>query len=174
MKIEIKQLAIAGVIIAMVLGFVLLQYLPMSNTIKKLSQQKIDHKRLSEQATMDQQKIPVLQYNIAKLEQKVGNIEKKIPNESNYGTFLQSITEIMKKNRLSEQIVKPDQETAVGNLRCIPITMEAKGSSQQLFQFFRDVENSERQFKLEQLQFQNEKYGGKVRMIAKGNIFYRR
>ena len=127
MKIEIKQLVIAGVIIAMVLGFVLLQYLPMSNTIKKLSQEKIDHSRLGEQADADQQKIPILQVNIAKLEQKVGNIENKIPNESDYGTFLQSITEIMKKNKLSEQIVKPDKETVVGNLRCIPITMEGRG-----------------------------------------------
>ena len=174
MKIEIKQLVIAGVIIAMVLGFVLLQYLPMSNTIKKLSQEKIDHRRLGEQADADQQKIPVLQVNIAKLEQKVGNIENKIPNESDYGTFLQSITEIMKKNKLSEQIVKPDKETVVGNLRCIPITMEGRGNSQQIFQFFRDIENSERQFKLEQLQLQNKEYGGEVRMIAKGNIFYRR
>lgn len=174
MKIEVKQLVIAGVIIAMVLGFVFLQYRPMSNTIKQLSQQKIDQKKLSEQATAYQQKIPALQIKIAELEQKVGDINNKIPNVSNYGTFLQSITEIMKKNKLSEQKVKPDKETVVGNLSCIPITMECKGNSEQIFNFFRDVEDSERQFKLEQLQIQNENYGGDVRMIATGNIFYRR
>ncbi len=173
MFINKKQLILFSVIIAMIAGFFFLQYLPTMARIKEAKEMETQRQALQAKVDSDLQKLPDLMEKLEDLNANVGDFDKRIPVERDYGIFLQDVTMLMQKYSLADQLVRPSDEKKYAELNCIPVTMECTGKLEQIFDFFKDVETSQRLFRIEQIRFENKEYSGNVKVYAKGSIFYR-
>jgi Tfp pilus assembly protein PilO len=173
MKIEKKQIIIIAIMLVMALGFIFFQYLPMSRAIAESRQQQ---KIAQQQAENDQAKnikLPSMQEQVENLRQKVGDYDAKIPQDRDFGNFMQNITAFMSKNNLKEQLVKPAGEMNFEQVSIIPVSIECSGTFSEIFNFLKDFENSQRLFSLEHIRLENNTYSGNLKLYAKCNIFYR-
>lgn len=173
MYINKKQIILFSIIIAMLAGFFFLQYLPTMARFKEAKEMETQRKALQAKVDSDLQKLPDLLEKLEELKINVGDFDKRIPVERDYGVFLQDVTTLMQKYSLGDQLVRPSDETKYADLNCIPVTMECTGKLNQVFDFFKDVEASQRLFRIEQIRFENKEYSGNVKVYAKGSIFYR-
>lgn len=173
MFINKKQIVLISIIIAMIAGFFFLQYLPTMARIKE--SKELEMQRQAQQAKVDSDlhKLPDLMKKMESFKADIGDFDKRIPLERDYGVFLQDVTMLMQKYALEDQVVMPSDEKKYAELNCIPVTVECTGKLEQVFNFFKDVETSQRLFRIEQIRFENKEYNGSVKVYAKGSIFYR-
>ena len=98
MFINKKQIILFSVIIAMIAGFFFLQYLPTMARIKEAKEMETQRQALQAKVDSDLQKLPDLMEKLEDLKANVGDFDKRIPVERDYGIFLQfsaSILEIL-------------------------------------------------------------------------------
>lgn len=173
MKIEKKQIIIIAVMLIMVVGFVFLQYLPMSKAVAESKQQQKIAQQQAEDDAAKNVKLPSMQEQVENLRQKVGDYDSKIPQDRDFGKFMQDITAFMSKNNLKDQLVKPAVEMNFEQVSIIPVSIECSGTFTEIFNFLKDFEQSQRLFSLENVRLENDKYGDNLKLYAKCNIFYR-
>lgn len=174
MKIEKRQIVIIAVLVAMILGFIFLQYIPTTRAIKNAKQTKQQMIKDNEKAVLASQELPQLKARLADLKLQVGNFDAKLPQNRDYGSFLQEISVFMSANELIEQQVKNAEETSYDLVNAIPINMECAGLLEKVFNFFTALEQSQRIFNLDQVTIDNPEYSGNIKMVAKGDIYYRK
>lgn len=174
MRIERQQLGIFAALIVMIAVFAMLQYWPMNSRAHAIEQVKAV--QLSVGMKMDEQakKLPTLKNLYAQMQAQVGNYDAKIPTDRKLGAFLQEIADVMNKHNLREQVVQPESEMQADTLMCIPVRIQCKGTTDQLFEFFKSLQKVERLVRIERVQLKNNlEMDGLVAMDARVNIYYR-
>ena len=69
--------------------------------------------------------------------------------------------------------VQPGAEITADSLKCIPIKMKCKGDLNQIFEFFKSIQTSDRAVRIEQVQLVNgNDFNGEITMHAKAYIYY--
>jgi Tfp pilus assembly protein PilO len=173
-KIEKKQIVMSVAVVTLAAAFVFFQYLPLDRKAKKL---KAANMGLLTDSTITSARIealPELYKEIEKIKEQVGNFDAKIPADRSHGLFLQDLTSVMQKHGLGELVVQPGTETGTLGLSQIPVNIRCKGKLEQIFEFFKSLENFERIIQIEGISLAADNtFDGTVTMQAKVNIFYR-
>lgn len=173
MNFEKRQVVIFTVLAVMISAFIFFQYLPVSRAIARSKEEQQIAQQQAQLDAANSIQLPVMQEKIEQLSQKVGDFDAKIPTDRDFGGFMQNITDVMNRNNLKDQLVKPSAEMNLDKISIIPVTIECSGKLNDIFGFLRDFEASPRICNLEQIRIENENYSGNLRLFAKGNIFYR-
>jgi Tfp pilus assembly protein PilO len=173
-RCERQQLGIFIFFGVMIAVFAVLQYKPLRSRAQAMEQLKSTQLSVDAKVGIQISKLPSLRAQLEQTQAKVGNYKAMIPDERNLGTFLQEIADVMTVNNLTEQMVQPDSETKIDGLMCIPVRIQCKGSSQQIFGFFKSLATLERLVRIEQVQLKNDNdLSGMVTMTMRGNIYYK-
>ncbi len=171
---ERKQITIfiaAGTIVA---AFVLIRYLPLRKRIKAVERERAAQTLAINQASMERVQIQLLKEQLLSLQTKVGNYKANIPEQNDFGVFLQQIADLMGKNNLREQVIAPGKEITVKGLNCIPVDMQCKGALAQVFEFQKQMQRLDRLVCIENIQLANDSdFSGEVSMKAQVVIYYR-
>ncbi len=171
---ERKQIAIciaAGTIVA---AFVLFRYLPLRKRIKAVERERTAQALAINQASMERVQMQLLKEQLLKLQTIVGNYKANIPEQNDFGVFLQQIADLMGKNNLREQVIAPGKEVAVKGLNCIPVDMQCKGTLAQVFEFQKQMQRLDRLVRIENIKLTNDSdFAGDVSMQAQVVIYYR-
>ncbi len=173
MKIDKKQILLIFVILVMIGIFFFMQYVPTMEALQQAKNQQTQKEIQQAHAQSQLQNLPELRNQLNQLKDEVGNIDTRIPDRPQLGDFLQNVSSIMDKYSLSQQMVKPSQEQKIGDFASIPVDIQCSGNLNQIFDFFRDIEQNQRLFRLEQVRFENKDFSGNIRIFAKGSIFYK-
>lgn len=174
MRCEKQQLGIFITFAVMIVVFVIRQYLPLRNSARAVEQVKAALLSAGTKTDLQVRNLPILRTQLKELQAKVGNYDVQIPDDRGLGAFLQEIAAVMNKHNLSEQVVQPENEIKIDGLTCIPVRMQCKGTTLQLFEFFKSLGTVERLMRIEQVQMKNASdLSGLVTMAAKVNIYYR-
>jgi len=167
---QIVILCLAG---AMLAGFVLFRYLPLSRKIKALKQEKAEQKLTIVKSQHQHQQLPALKGQLLGLQNTFQNYQANIPSQRVLGTFLHEIADLMDENNLEEQMTQPGQEIQVGNLKCIPVDMRCKGKLTQIFKFYKSLRNLDRSVRIEQVKLVNDSnFTGEVHLQTRAVIYY--
>jgi len=168
-----QQIVICVIAGVMVTGFVLLRHLPLRKKIKAVKQAKATQTLAITKASAESEQLPVIKEQLLKLRTLVGNYEANIPAQRALGEFLRRIASLMDKHNLKEQLVQPDKETETDNLNCIPVNMHCKGRLEQIFEFYKSLQNLDRLVRIERVKLENDNdFSGEVYSQAKVFIYY--
>lgn len=170
-KQQILIYAIAGLIVG---GGVLLRYLPLRKKIKSFEQVRSAQETIIANASSKKSQLPVLKAQLLQLQSTAGNYQENIPDQQEIGVFLQQITNLMNKCNLKDQIIKPGREQQVDELYCIAVDMQCKGELSRIFEFYKSLEDMQRQIRIRQVKLENdEDFSGEVSMQTEVVIYYR-
>jgi Tfp pilus assembly protein PilO len=154
--------------------FVFYGYLPSQRRLQSLRDSRNEQERMIRMAVDQSAELPKLKVRLRNVEEIVGHYDSYVPEERFLGVFLQEIADIMTRHQLTDQVVVPQSEIACGEVNCIPIHVNCKGSLNNVFSFFHDVQTMSRLVRIEKADLQNDAdYSGQVSMHIEAMIYYR-
>lgn len=128
--------------------------------------------------TMDQirekcGRLPFLYREVLELEPRALEYDRRLPSDRQFALLWQQIAEIMNRNRLSDQLVRPGEQVCEEEICMIPLSIECTGTFEQIFGFFRDLETFDRLIRMEEIQLKNDKdLSGRLNLSARAQVFY--
>lgn len=168
-----KQGIILGTALAMTIMFVFCAYIPLKIKIERLDNQIVQVNDDKQLLRVCVEQLPALRSRVEQLGQIAGHFENLVPDKRKLGDFLNSIAKQMEYCHLTEQLVEPSQEIVEGSLYCIPVEFSAKGSLENMFEFFSSLKSIDRLIRIEQVDFTgSNEFDGEVEMKTKGLIYY--
>lgn len=170
---ERKQIVICFVAAAMAAGFVLLRYLPLRKRLAVVQQAKAQELLSVSKGQTQTRQLPVLEEQLRKLAESIGNYEARIPGERELGAFLGRIADLMNEHNLKEQVITPGGQIRGKDLICIPVDMQCRGNLAELFEFFKRLQALDRLIRIEQVKLTNDPdFSGQVTMETRLVIYY--
>jgi Tfp pilus assembly protein PilO len=168
---QITICVVAGVIVCV---FMLFGYLPLCKRIEAVNQAKAAQTLAIAQGAADSKRLPLLEEQLLKLQNKLGNYKANIPEQNTFGGFLGSVTDLMNENNLKEQEITPSEKVKADQFNCIPVGIRCKGELTQIFKLYRQLQTLDRLIRIEQVKLSNDGgYKGQVSMETKAIIYYR-
>ncbi|MHC4385798.1 MAG: type 4a pilus biogenesis protein PilO, partial [Planctomycetota bacterium] len=136
---------------------------------KQMDQQNLVIDEICSQSAL----IPELRQKKSQLEKQLLPFTQKVPHGRNLSTLWRHIAEVMNECKLTEQLVQPGVELKSEELCSIPLTIECKGSMEQVFTFFQSLENIDRLIRIEEVTLENgDNLSSIVKMNAKASVYY--
>ena len=170
---ERKQIVICVAAAAMVGGFVLFRYLPLRKRIEIVRQAKSEELLTVSKGRTQTEQLPVLEEQLRKLAESIGDYEARIPREREIGAFLGRMAELMNEHNLKEQVIAPGGQIRAEDLICIPVEMQCRGKLGELFEFFKRLQTLDRLIRIEQVKLTNDPdFSGQVTMETRVIIYY--
>jgi len=160
----------AGVMIA---GFVSCGYLPLQRQSKTVKQQQAARKLLVARARAAREVFRQLEVQLQQMQTSVENYDSKVPAQRRLGVFLQEIAGLMNRCGLEEQLVEPGLEVQLDGLRCIPVSMECKGTLAEIFEFYKSLDGLGRLVRIGEVRLVTDRtLNGLVRSETKVAVYY--
>ena len=80
----------------------------------------------------------------------------------------------MDSHNLKEQAIQPLEEKKINELICIPVSMECRGTLKDIFEFYKNLQEIDRQIRIRQVKLKNRNnFSGEVKMETEIVIYYR-
>ncbi|MEN8126309.1 MAG: type 4a pilus biogenesis protein PilO [Planctomycetota bacterium] len=169
-KQQLLILALGALVIG---GFGIFRYVPIVRqkyaAQKRIRQQEIMLSEICVNGVL----IPELRQQKKELQKQLLPFTQKVPQGRNLATLWRQVAEVMNECNLTDQLVQPGVELKSDELCSIPLTIECKGSLEQIFLFFQSLENIDRLIRIEQVRLVNgSDFDAVVTLNAKANVYY--
>jgi len=173
MKLDKQQLIILALSAVILCGFGVFQYIPIARQKHAIGVQMKQQDQLSNMIYSQSVLLPELKHQEKQLLEELTPFSKKIPQGRNFAPLWQQIADVMNEYQLTDQLVQPGEELKSERLCSIPLTLECRGSLEQLFAFFQAMENMDRLVRFEEIKFENDSdFNAVVKLNAKANVYY--
>ncbi len=171
---EKKQIIIFLIAISTIGGFILFRYIPMNKVMNAVKSARAGQNLIIARGISDSEQLPLFTDQLQKLREKLDNYEANIPKQKDLGNFLKKIAVMMDSHNLNDQAIQPLEETRINELICIPISMECTGKLKEIFEFYKNLQEIDRQIRIKQVKLKNgSDFSGKIKMETEIIIYYR-
>lgn len=117
--------------------------------------------------------LPELADQLERVRQEAAAFDRQIPAGRSFAELWRQIADVMNAHRLIDQSVQPGAAIEDHRLGAIPLTLSCSGSMQDIYAFFRAMEQQDRLIRFEQVELTNDaEFGGAVRLSAKAQLYY--
>lgn len=172
-RVDKQQAIILLTAAAIVAGFGLLRYWPVFRQKQALAAQMQQQHEQMEEIRAHSSLLPELRYQRRLLEEDLGEFVRKIPQSQDFAGLWQQIADAINTSKLRDQRVVPGAEIKTGRFCCIPLTIECRGSLEQIFSFFRAIEGMDRLIRVEDVSLENgPEFEADLTMKAKVSVYY--
>ncbi len=149
-------------------------YMPLHKNIESVKQIKNAQMLVIARGKADTAQMPLVEGQLSTLQTELESYQTRIPGPGELGTFIRQIADLMDKNNLKEQQINPGVETQQDELFCIPVRIQCKGGLSEIFKFSQQLQNLDRQIRIETARFENDdQYSGVIGMNTEIVIYYR-
>jgi len=170
---EKKQVLIYISLVISVCGLVYFRYLPLHRELGGSQDAKASEIAAISKSRTDSQHLSAFKDELERIQGRVGNYDVYVPSHRNLGEFLRKIADLMSKYSLSDQLVQPGKEEEINGLYCIPISMQCEGQLEQIFGFFKSLQELNRAVRIVGIELNNDsQFSGQVSMQTKTYIYY--
>jgi Tfp pilus assembly protein PilO len=170
-KQQVTICILAGMLVT---DFALFGYSPLRKRMKAIEQAQVAQSLAIAKASAESEQLPALKEQLLELYRAVRNYEARVPAQRDLGAFLHRIANLMNEHNLREQLIEPGKEINTGELTCMPVSMQCKGGVEQIFEFFKSLQNLDRLVRIEQIKLVNDRdFTGEVSMQTKAVVYYR-
>lgn len=168
-----QQALIILAAVIMLTGFGGLRYLPMFRQQQAMAARMQQQEQEMQDIQTHSCLLPELRHQKKRLEDSLDEFAQKIPRSRDFARLWQQIADAMNACRLSDQWVQPGTEQKAGRLSCIPLTIECRGSMEQIFTFVKVVEDMDRLMRLDELKLENSpEFKADLKMSARVMVYY--
>lgn len=169
------------------LAFLLLRYVPLQKCKAAVKQAKLARQLDVARTQTESEQLPQLRRQLKKLRASAGSFQAKVPSGRCYGLFLERITGLMNRCHLQDQSVQPRREVAISIgtqsqqlINCIPVNIRCSGRLRQIFEFFKLLQQLDREIRIARVELTNRDYlhkdprldGSEVNMETEVCIYY--
>ncbi len=172
MIFERKQVVIVFSVVAIGASFLLLSYYPLSKTLKKSKEQKMQYDSFREQIYHDALGMSDLAKKITNLKAKIGRYNSKIPPNRDFAKFWDELTKVMNRCELTDRLIQPLGEVNGDTINSIPLNIKCSGKFNQLYEFLLETEKMDRIVRFEEIRIDNKDGSGHLTLYAKAVIYY--
>lgn len=170
---EHQQRLIAAVGILLIAGFSGYRFAALWQQRKALD----DSVEQSQQTLADihrqSARLPGLEKELAQKRQQAEAFDRRIPVGRSFAELWRQIADLMNAHRLIDQTVQPGSPIEDARLGAIPLTLSCRGSMQDIYAFFRAMEQQDRLIRFEQVELSNDgNFSGVVKLTAKAQLYY--
>jgi Tfp pilus assembly protein PilO len=170
-----QQLAILIMAVLVTAGMTAYRYVPILRQKQAVTKMMDAQDAVIEEVCSQSALIPELKQQRAFLSGNLDAFDKRIPETRNFAELWQQIAVVMNECKLTDQLVQPGQELKSDQLCSIPLTIECKGSLEQIFTFFQSLENMNRLIRFEEVRFENDSdFNAFMKLYAKANVYYQK
>lgn len=154
-------------------GFGVFRYMPLVRQKYAVQSRMEQQALILEQVTSHSAMLPELSLQKKELSQKLDAFTRKIPEGRNFAQLWEQIADVMDECSLTDQVVQPGSEVKSGMISCIPLTIEGRGTTEQIFKFFQSLEKMDRLIRIEEARLENgSDFNAIVQLTAKVNVYY--
>ena len=172
-KPDKQQMIIFGLSAVIICGFGVFQYIPVIRQKLAMQEQIQQQNQLFETVCLKSVMLPELRQQKNRLQEELTVFSKKVPQGRNFAQLWQQIADVMNECKLTEQLVQPGEELKSDQLCSIPLTLECRGTLEQLYAFFEAMEKMDRLIRIEEVKFENDNdFNAVVKLNAKANVYY--
>lgn len=161
--------------VVLVADFIWFAYLPSRRRLEALRESRRQQTSTVTEAQEITWQIPDVRQQMNTLEEEILQWYQRVPEERTMGDFLKDIARLMTQHGLTEQVMVPGTEIGTQGLVCIPVSIHCRGTLQQLFVFYQDLQALQRLVRFEKISLQRDsaRTDGHVTMQTDIVIFYR-
>ena len=172
-NLDKQQVIIIVLAVVVAGGFGLLRYVPIVRQKQSIVEKMETQNAVMQRVATDTARVPELERQRDQLQGQMVSFTKKVPNGRNFAQLWKQIADLMNACQLSEQSIQPGQELKSDRLCSIPLTIECKGTLDQMYDFFQSLENIDRLIRIEELKLENDAdFSAFVTLYAKANVYY--
>jgi len=172
-KLDKQQLVILLLGVAVSVGFGVFRYVPIVRQKYALQKQMEQQDQIINEICSFSVLIPELKNQKIQLEEQLLPFEQKVPRGRNLATLWRHVAEVMNKCGLTDQLVQPGVEMKSEQLCSIPLTIECKGSMEQIFSLFQSLEETNRLIRIEQVTLdRGADLNSAVKLKAQASVYY--
>jgi Tfp pilus assembly protein PilO len=169
-----QQLIICILASVIIGGFMLFRYIPLKRELRSIERNISSQRLVIAKGNADKKQLVQFEDQLNKLQNELGDYEEKIPDSMGLGEFLRQIADLMKKNKLQDQVVEPREEIKGEKFCSIPLRLQCKGTLSQIFEFYQNLQSMGRLIRIEDIKLLNDAaYSGWVSMETNAVIYYR-
>ena len=173
MKQDKQQLIIWGVGLAILLSFGVFQYLPVLRQKQAIRERLTQQDLVAETICSESMLLPELKQQHRRLTAELEPFAQKVPQGRHFASLWQQIADVMNECKLTDQLVQPGEELKSDTLCSISLTVECRGTLEQLFAFFEAMEKMDRLIRFEKVKFESDSDFGKVvKLNATASVYY--
>lgn len=156
-----------------IVGFGAFRYIPIVRQKLEVQNQMDQQNQIMDEICSASVLLPELKQEKKQFEEKLLSFDQKVPQGRNFASLWRQIAEIMNQCGLSDQSVQPGPEIKSQQLCSIPVTIECKGSMQQVFLFFSSLEQINRLVRIEQVTLDRDgDLNSRVGLKAQAKVYY--
>jgi Tfp pilus assembly protein PilO len=121
------------------------------------------------------ERLPTLHRQVKTLDGQAEEFARLFPADEGFSRLWHQIAEIMDNNHLADQLVRPGEVACEEDFCSIPLEIRCTGTFENMFEFFRAMEQFERLIRMDQVQLKNdETVTGRLILQAQARVFYQR
>ena len=169
-----KQLTVfLAVVLLLMAGIGVFRYLPLLRQRQTLDETMEQNRQTLEQIHTQGARLGELTRQLEQMQSQAAAFDVKIPADRSFAELWRQIAELMNQYRLNDQLVQPGKPTESDRLGAIPLTLACSGSMQDIYAFFRAIEQWDRLIRFEQVELTNDSaFGGSVKLSVRAQLYY--
>ncbi len=167
------QWALGCAILAGMVGFYALGYLPATRQMETLRMQIQSKKRELEQNQNKARNLPILALEVQQLERQVQMYDRQFPRQPELGQFIRDITQISQQLSLGQWKYQPAHARRGNAFFELPIQMHFQGQFSNVEAFLRQVEDMQRLTRIKRISIKGRSgASGAVEVEMAMNIYF--
>lgn len=118
-------------------------------------------------------RLPELEKQLTQKRLQAEAFDRRIPAGRSFAELWRQIADVMNAHRLIDQTVQPAAAIEDTQLGVIPLTLSCSGAMQDMYAFFKAMEQQDRLIRFEQVELSNDgNFSGVVKLTAKAQLYY--
>lgn len=155
-------------------AFVLFRYFPVSKELNEINAVREEQNLIIAKGISDKEQLQLFEEYLQELKDKLGNYENNVPKRKDLGLFLKEIAALMENNNLKDQAIQPLDGVKADELICIPVNMKGRGTLSEIYEFYKNLQELDRQIRIKQVKLENgNDFDGDIKMETEIVIYYR-
>ena len=168
----IETAAVLGLIIALVVGAIMVAYLPQRRELECLQSEIAEQKLRIQSVSADVEVVPSMVEHVSAMKALYKDFDRKLPKSSELYGFLGKIGRHLEEGELSSQGIKPGRPIREELFHTLPIIMRCEGRYSELTKFLAEIDKMERLTRVQKLLISAGPKGDDLRIEVHMNIYF--
>jgi len=172
-RLDKQQIVLAAVALLLMAGFGAFRFAPLLRQRQAMDMAMDQNSQTLEQIRTQSARLPELTRLLEQRRVQAAAFETRIPAGKSFAELWRQFADLMNQCHLADQMVQPGSPVESDEIGAIPLTIACSGSMQDLYAFFRAVEQWDRLIRFERVELTNDAASsGNVKLNAKAELYY--